>query len=96
MEGFTCVEDSEIPSLKNHAKSSALAGQLRSNKAYLNQFSQVMNSLTMWTNELSLQAGQCGMSEEKKAYELKVLDVQLEELERVCETIISCKSVYLT
>jgi len=84
MEGFTCVEDSGIPSLKDHAKRSAEVGLLRSNRAYVNQFTKEMNSLTMWTNELLLQAGHCDMSEENKAYELKVLDVKLEELREVC------------
>lgn len=96
MEGFTCMEDSEIPGLKDHAKTSALAGQLRSTKAYVNQFMHIMNSLTLWTNELSLQAGQCGMSEETKAYELKVLDVQLKGLDKVCDGYNLYQTLYMT
>lgn len=89
VEGFRTLEDTEIPKLQQHAMMSAKIGQIRSNKVYLNQFSQVMNSLTVWTanNELSLQPGlsrQTGpMNEESKGYEMKFLEYQIDALKRV-------------
>ncbi|KAJ4391639.1 hypothetical protein N0V93_005258 [Gnomoniopsis smithogilvyi] len=87
-DGFMNLEDTEIPRLQQHAVMSARAGQIRSNKVYLNQFSQVINSLVVWTasNGLSLQLGQGGdigpMSDETKGYEMKFLEIQLEILKK--------------
>lgn len=89
VEGFRTVEDTEIPRLQKHAMSSAAIGQIRSNKAYLNQFSQVMNSLTVWTtnDELSLQQGRpvsdASTSETSKDYETNFLQVQVRDLTKV-------------
>lgn len=83
VEGFRVPEDSEIPRLQEHAKKCSHSGQIRSNRAFLNRFSQLLNSLRIWTtsSELSLQTGQ--MSSEVKGYELKFLEIQIEKLNAV-------------
>lgn len=89
VEGFRTVEDTEIPRLQKHAMSSAAIGQIRSNKAYLNQFSQVMNSLTIWTTTdgLMLQQAQPGQtdqtSESSKGWDMDFLDIHIKELAKV-------------
>lgn len=96
LEGFRTIEDTEIPRLQKHAISSAEVGQIRSNKAYLNRFSQVMNSLTVWTttDELMLQQGHPAQidasSESSKGWDMSVLDIHIKELAKVG----SCLSVY--
>lgn len=68
---------------------SAKPGQIRSNKVYLNQFSQVLNSLAVWTasNDMSLQPSQLGhtdtMSARPNEYEISFLAFQTGELKKV-------------
>lgn len=71
--------------MQQHAKMSAAVGQARSIKAYLNQFSQVMRLLALWSAEfeMSLQDGYSDMSEETKGYELSFLEFKLKELSGV-------------
>lgn len=76
-EGFRDLESTGIPSLQEHAKASSREGQIRSNKAYLNQFSKLLNSLTIWSrHELS------GQTEERVAeYELRYLESRMSQLQ---------------
>lgn len=96
VDGFRTIEDTEIPRLQKHAMSSAAIGQIRSNKAYLNKFSQVMNSLTIWTTTdgLMLQQVQPGqtnlMSESSKGWDMNVLDIHIKELAKVRSCLTVC------
>lgn len=75
-EGFKNLESTGIPSLQQHAKASSREGQIRSNKAYLNQFSQLLNSLTIWSrHEMSGQS-----KEEVSEYELRFLECKVSKL----------------
>lgn len=94
VDGFRTVEDTEIPSLQKHAMSSAAIGQIRSNKAYLNQFSQVMNSLTICTTNdgLMLQQAQPRQTDptsaSSKGWDMNVLDIHIKELAKVRSSLI--------
>lgn len=83
VKGFKTIEDSEIPSLREHAKMASQSGQLRFGKAFLNQLSSLFNSLNIWTttNELSLSFGKAGIP--GAGYEGDYLKVQTEKLQEV-------------
>lgn len=82
VEGFRAVEDSQIPSLQEHAKNASRSGQVRSNQAFLSQFSQLLNSLNIWTtkNEFSLKLGE--VEGQDFNYEVKYLEAKSADLKR--------------
>lgn len=83
VEGFKTPEDTQIPSLQEHAKMASHKGRVRLHKVTLNQFSQLLNSLVLWTSDKDLipRAGQ--VSQDVPEYEVKFLESKLGELRNV-------------
>ncbi|ROV95754.1 hypothetical protein VPNG_08780 [Cytospora leucostoma] len=48
IDGFYSVQDTEIPQLQEHAKKLTEGGRASSSRHFLNELSQLLNSLNMW------------------------------------------------
>ena len=78
--GFKSVEETEIPQLQAHCKKLTEAGRAANCKRFLNSFSQLLNSLTMWA---SSDGTGVHLTAEQKAKEAKFLQGSLKKLESV-------------
>lgn len=83
VEGFTTLEDTQIPSLQEHAKKASHKGQIRSNKTFLNQFSQLLNSLALWASDGELPFQTSQVNGGGAGYEITFLELQIGELKKV-------------
>ena len=78
--GFKSVEETEIPHLQAHCKKLTEAGRAANCKKFLNNFSQLLNSLTMWA---SSDGSGVHLTVEQKAKEARFLQGSLKKLESV-------------
>ena len=78
--GFKSIEETEIPQLQAHCRKLTEAGRAASCKRFLNNFGQMLNSLTMWASSDGTGAH---LTAEQKAKEAKVLQGSLKKLESV-------------
>ena len=78
--GFKSIEETEIPQLQAHCRKLTEAGRAASCKRFLNNFSQMLNSLTMWASSDGTGAH---LTAEEKAKEAKFLQGSLKKLESV-------------
>lgn len=78
--GFKSIEETEIPQLQAHCKKLTEAGRAANCKRFLNNFSQLLNSLTMWA---SSDGAGLDLTADQKAKEARLLQGSLKKLERV-------------
>ena len=78
--GFKSIEETEIPQLQAHCKKLTEAGRAANCKRFLNNFSQLLNSLTMWA---SSDGSGLHLTAEQKAKEARLLQGSLKKLESV-------------
>lgn len=48
VDGFTSIEDTEIPRLQEHTKKLTEGGRVTNSRRFLNELSQLLNSMTLW------------------------------------------------
>ncbi|KUI59553.1 Nuclear GTPase SLIP-GC [Cytospora mali] len=82
VQGFKHLLDTEIPLLQNHAKKLPEKGRILAHKAFLNEFWRLLNSLTIWVTSCALELDAMKMSEQDQGYEMKHLQVAVENLKR--------------
>ncbi|KAK3390255.1 hypothetical protein B0H63DRAFT_519487 [Podospora didyma] len=87
--GFPTIEDTEIPQLQAHARKLTEAGRAANARLFLNDLVQLINSMTMWTND---DGSRSKMSEGEKETEEQRLQARLQQLEKdlgreVAETV---------
>lgn len=78
--GFKSVEETEIPQLQAHCKKLTEAGRAANCKRFLNNFSQLLNSLTMWA---SSDGTGLHLTADQQAKEARLLQGSLKKLESV-------------
>lgn len=78
--GFVTVEETEIPQLQAHCKQLTEAGRSANCKRFINNLSQLLNSLALWASNDGTGAN---MTEEQRRREEKFLQKGLKELESV-------------
>jgi hypothetical protein len=82
--GFDCPEDTEIPQLQQHAQKLTEAGRAAGSRRFLNELSQLINSMRVW-------AGSDGYSNLKKDEledEEDRLRKRLDQLQKVLTTCV--------
>lgn len=92
VEGFTSLDDTEIPALQTHAKSMTKTGRIMASKTFLNEFIQLLGTLQIFANISDtdiLQSSQGG----ERTYEVKVLEKETANLkQRINLTSLELKS----
>ncbi|KAF6824031.1 tat pathway signal sequence [Colletotrichum musicola] len=78
-DGFRNVEETEIPQLQNHAKKLTEAGRAATCRRFLNDLSQLLNSMRMWASN---DGTQVHLSASDKRNEETCLRSQLAALDR--------------
>lgn len=78
--GFETIEETEIPQLQAHCKQLTGKGRVANCQRFINNLSQLLNSLAMWASNDGTGAN---MTPEQKAREEKYLQKGLKELESV-------------
>lgn len=78
--GFKAIEETEIPQLQAHCKLLTEAGRTANCKRFINNLSQLLNSLSLWASNDGTGAN---MTPEQKRREEKYLQKGLKELENV-------------
>ena len=78
--GFKSIEETGIPQLQAHCKKLTEAGRSENCRRFINNLSQLLNSLALWTSSDGTGAN---MTEEQKAKEARSLQGQLKKLESV-------------
>lgn len=78
--GFKSIEETEIPQLQAHCKKLTEAGRAANCKRFLNNFSQLLNSLTIWA---SSDGTGLHLTVDEKAKEARFLQGSLKKLESV-------------
>lgn len=48
VDGFPSIEDTEIPQLQEHAKKLTESGRASTSRHFLNELSQLLNSMKLW------------------------------------------------
>lgn len=78
--GFKTTSETEIPQLQAHCKQLTGKGRVANCKRFINNLSQLLNSLALWASN----DGTCvNMTAEEQAREERYLQKGLKELERV-------------
>lgn len=80
--GFKTVEETEIPQLQKHCRQLTEKGRTASCKRFLNNLSQLMNSMCLWAS--SDGTGR-NLTAEQKAKEVRILQGSLKKLESVSQ-----------
>jgi hypothetical protein len=80
--GFNTVEETEIPQLQAHCKKLTEAGRASTCRRFLNAFSQLVNSLTLWASN---DGSGIQLSDAQRAAEGRFLQAKLAELEKGLE-----------
>ena len=78
--GFKNIEETEIPQLQAHCEKLTEAGRIESCKRFLNNLSQLLNSLSLWASSDGTGAN---MTPEQRAREARFLEGGLKKLESV-------------
>ena len=78
--GFKAIEETEIPQLQAHCKLLTEAGRTANCKRFINNLSQLLNSLSLWASNDGTSAN---MTPEQRRREAKYLQKGLRELESV-------------
>ncbi|WYZ44801.1 hypothetical protein EsH8_VIII_000117 [Colletotrichum jinshuiense] len=78
-DGFRAVEETEIPQLQQHAKKLTEGGRAANCRRFLNDLSQLLNSMKMWAAN---DGSQSHISDRDKRTEETSLRVQLSALEK--------------
>ena len=78
--GFTALEQTEIPQLQAHCKELTLAGRTSNCRRFINNLSQLLNSLSIWAANDGTSAN---MTADQKRREEKYLQKGLKELETI-------------
>jgi len=78
--GFKTIEETEIPQLQAHCQKLTEAGRTESCKRFLNNISQLLNSLSLWASSDGTGAN---MTPEERAREAKFLEGGFKKLESV-------------
>ncbi len=78
--GFKTIEETEIPQLQAHCQKLTEAGRTESCKRFLNNLSQLLNSLSLWASSDGTGAN---MTPEQRAREAKFLEGGFKKLESV-------------
>jgi hypothetical protein len=80
--GFSTVEETEIPQLQTHCKKLTEAGRASTCRRFLNAFSQLVNSLSLWASN---DGSGVHLSDTERAIEGRFLQAKLAELEKGLE-----------
>lgn len=83
--GFLSVEDTEVPKLQEHARKLTEAGRTSHCRILLNDLSQLINSMRLWSSNDGTQST---LTDGEKRREEQHLNKLLNNLEEVCESII--------
>lgn len=78
--GFKTVEETEMPQLQAHCKELTKVGRSANCKRFINNLSQLLNSLTLWASN---DGTGDHLTAEQKEREVKLLSGQLKRLEDV-------------
>ncbi|KAI1180129.1 hypothetical protein F4777DRAFT_574412 [Nemania sp. FL0916] len=79
VDGFTNMEDTEIPQLRAHAKMLTEAARIRSAKSFLNDFMQSLNSLYLWSSGRNME--HCITADDKQS-EMEYITEKINELKK--------------
>lgn len=78
--GFKALEETEIPQLQAHCKQLTVAGRTSNCKRFINNLSQLLNSLSIWASN---DGSGANMTADQRRREEKYLQKGLKELETV-------------
>lgn len=78
--GFSALEETEIPQLQAHCKQLTVAGRTSNCKRFINNLSQLLNSLSIWASN---DGSGANMTADQRLREEKYLQKGLKELETV-------------
>ena len=78
--GFKTIEETEIPQLQAHCQKLTEAGRIENCKRFMNNLSQLLNSLTLWASSDGTGAN---MTPEQRAREARFLEGGFKKLESV-------------
>lgn len=78
--GFKALEETEIPQLQAHCKQLTVAGRTSNCKRFINNLSQLLNSLSIWASN---DGSSANMTADQRRRERKYLQKGLKELETV-------------
>lgn len=78
--GFKALEETEIPQLQAHCKQLTVAGRTSNCKRFINNLSQLLNSLSIWASN---DGSSANMTADQRRREEKYLQKGLKELETV-------------
>lgn len=78
--GFKALEETEIPQLQTHCKQLTVAGRTSNCKRFINNLSQLLNSLSIWASN---DGSSANMTADQRRREEKYLQKGLKELETV-------------
>ncbi|KAF2102156.1 hypothetical protein NA57DRAFT_35654, partial [Rhizodiscina lignyota] len=79
VSGFTTVEQTEVPQLQDHCRKLTESGRIASARAFLNQLSQLFNSLALWSADTGNGTFMSAAQREARA---TFLEGQLKKLEQ--------------
>lgn len=82
-QGFPDVADTEIPNLQQHAKKLTEASRVHSCRRILNDLSQLMNSIKLWSTTGAMNTS---LTDMEKYGEEQHLKKALLQLDQVCES----------
>lgn len=71
--GFRTLLDTDIPQLVEHAKKLPEKGRIVARKTFLNEFCQLLNTLTIWCKAGDIEPGANQMSVEDHTYQMQYL-----------------------
>jgi hypothetical protein len=80
--GFSTIEETEIPQLQAHCKKLTESGRASTCRRFLNAFSQLVNSLSLWASN---DGSGIHLSDAERAVEGRFLQAKLAELEKGLE-----------
>ncbi|KAI0200410.1 hypothetical protein F4808DRAFT_470357 [Astrocystis sublimbata] len=78
-DGFNDVDDTDIPQLRIHVRRLTEAIRFRNAKSFLNDLSQTLGSLYLWSSKKSTEFY---LSDEDKKAEMKWVNIQVEQLRK--------------
>ncbi|KAI9789949.1 MAG: hypothetical protein M1835_001330 [Candelina submexicana] len=84
--GFKDVEGTEIPALQAHCRKLTEAGRANSCRRFLNQLSQLLNSMSLWASDDGTGPS---LSEDQQAKETQRLSGRLKKLEKGLEKCVA-------
>lgn len=79
--GFQSVKDTEIPKLQEHAKKLTEARRVNNCRQFLNDLSQLVNSMKLWSSN---DDNESNLTDSEKLREEQHLKKLLDQLEEVC------------